>query len=121
MGSSVARRNTSPDHSYGTAPYSSAYGGHMRTSIVHTMTYSIPVAIIATCISVGMPTAARANVITDWDEKGIALVGPMPAYPAERMMGMVHCAMFDAVNSIERRYRPYSVELPAEPTTSKEA
>ena len=23
------------------------------------------------------------------------------------MMGMVHAAMFDAVNSIERRYRPY--------------
>jgi hypothetical protein len=29
--------------------------------------------------------------------------------------------MFDAVNSIERRYRPYLVELKAEPTTSKEA
>jgi hypothetical protein len=29
--------------------------------------------------------------------------------------------MFDAVNSIERRYRPYLVQLPAEPTTSKEA
>ena len=29
--------------------------------------------------------------------------------------------MFDAVNSIERRYRPYLVQLTAEPTTSKEA
>ena len=37
------------------------------------------------------------------------------------MMGMVHAAMFDAVNSIERRYRPYLVQLPAEPGTSKEA
>ena len=37
------------------------------------------------------------------------------------MMAMVHAAMFDAVNSIERRYRPYLVQLPAEPTTSKEA
>ena len=37
------------------------------------------------------------------------------------MMGMVHAAMFDAVNSIERRYRPYLVQLPADPTTSKEA
>jgi hypothetical protein len=92
----------------------------MRTSIFH-MKCSIPVAITATCISIGIPMAAHANVITDWDEKGIALVGPLPAYPAERIMGMVHCAMFDAVNSIERRYRAYSVELPAEPTTSKEA
>jgi hypothetical protein len=36
-------------------------------------------------------------------------------------MGMVHAAMFDAVNSIDRRYRPYLVQLPAAPTTSKEA
>src|SRR4051812_31602953 len=29
--------------------------------------------------------------------------------------------MFDAVNSIERRYRPYLMQLPADPATSKEA
>ena len=40
---------------------------------------------------------------------------------AQRMMGMVHAAMFDAVNSIERRYRPYLAQLPADPATSKEA
>ena len=34
---------------------------------------------------------------------------------------MVHVAMFDAVNSIARRYRPYSVQLPAAATTSQEA
>src|SRR5713226_8327883 len=37
------------------------------------------------------------------------------------MMGMLHAAMFDAVNSIERRYRPYLVQLPVDPATSKEA
>jgi hypothetical protein len=37
------------------------------------------------------------------------------------MMGMVHAATFDAANSIERRYRPYLVQLPADPATSKEA
>jgi hypothetical protein len=36
-------------------------------------------------------------------------------------MGIVHVAMFDAVNSIERRHRPYLVQLPADPATSKEA
>jgi hypothetical protein len=34
---------------------------------------------------------------------------------------MVHAAMFDSVNSIEPRYRPYLVQLPADPATSKEA
>ena len=67
---------------------------------------SIPVAIIAAIVGFGVPAAARANVITDWDEKAISLLRSLPNYPAERIMGMVHCAMFDAVNSIERRYRP---------------
>jgi hypothetical protein len=34
---------------------------------------------------------------------------------------MVHVAMFDAVNSIERRYRPYLVQLAAHNTTSQDA
>ena len=29
------------------------------------------------------------------------------------MMGLVHAAMFNAVNSIERRYQPCFVQLPA--------
>jgi len=68
-----------------------------------------------------------ANVITDWDEKAVAVVTPMSSlggtspYLAVRLMGMVHAAMFDAVNSIEQRYRPYLVQLPADPATSKEA
>jgi hypothetical protein len=76
---------------------------------------------------IGGTSTAFANVITDWDEKGIAAVTPMASlgntspYMAQRMMGMVHAAMFDAVNSIERRYRPYLVQLPADATTSKEA
>jgi hypothetical protein len=64
---------------------------------------------------------AFGNVISDWDERGVAVVAPMPAHTAQRVMAMVHIAMFDAVNSIERRYRPYLVQLPAAQTTSKEA
>ena len=69
--------------------------------------------------------SAFANVITDWDEKAVAVVvqslsGSSP-YPPQRMIAMVHAAMFDSVNSIERRYRPYLVQLPADPATSKEA
>jgi hypothetical protein len=37
------------------------------------------------------------------------------------MMGIVHAAMFDAVNSIDGRHRPYLVQVPADPATSKEA
>jgi hypothetical protein len=93
----------------------------MRASNVHRITGSIPIAIIGAFVALGVPAAASANVITDWDEIAIDLLKPLPNYPAQRIMGMMHCAMFDAVNSIERRYRPYLVQLPAEPTTSKEA
>ena len=83
--------------------------------------------MIGIWFAVAAPTSASANVITDWDEKALAVVTPMASfggtspYMAQRMMGMVHAAMFDAVNSIERRYRPYLVQLPADPATSKEA
>ena len=99
----------------------------MRVSLTDTMRRSVPAAMIAAWILTGAPAAA-ANVITDWDEKAVAVVlppGPVAVaqqvYTAQRMMGMVHAAMFDAVNSIERRYRPYLVQLPADPTTSQEA
>jgi hypothetical protein len=92
------------------------------------MSRSIPVAMIGAWVAVSAPVSALANVITDWDEKAVAVVlppGPIgvaqQVYTAQRMMGMVHAAMFDAVNSIERRYRPYLVQLPADPATSKEA
>jgi hypothetical protein len=84
--------------------------------------------IFGSWLAIGVPVSASANVITDWDGKAVALVmpaGPLGVsqqiYTAQRMMGMVHAAMFDAVNSIERRYEPYLVQLPADPTTSKEA
>jgi hypothetical protein len=83
--------------------------------------------VVLTIVLACSPQPARANVITDWDEKAVAMVMPMASlggispYTAQRMMGIVHAAMFDAVNSIERRYRPYLVQLPADPTTSKEA
>ena len=99
----------------------------MRASISDTMIRSVPAAMIGAWVMVGVPAAAAANVITDWDEKALLVVTPaatLPGaspYPAQRMMGMVHAAMFDAVNSIERRYRPYLVQLPADPATSKEA
>jgi len=81
----------------------------------------IPAALIGALFVVGVPARTCANVITDWDEKAVAIVAPMPPYTAQRLMGMVHAAMFDAVNSIERRYQPYLVQLPAVSGASKVA
>jgi hypothetical protein len=69
-------------------------------------------------------TAAAGNVITDWDEKAVAILQPGTVRPPEtafRTMAILHLAMFDAVNSIEPRYKPYKTRLPATPGTSMEA
>src|SRR5690242_4575220 len=58
---------------------------------------------------------ASADVISDWNEKAVAFVTPRMTPPAaQRVMAIMHVAMFDAVNSIERRYRPCLVQLPAD-------
>src|SRR6266487_5060596 len=100
--------------------------GNMFAS-AYTMNRSAWAATIGAWLAVGAAPAC-ANVITDWDEKAIAAVAPLASVPspytpyaAYRMMGLVHAAMFDAVNSIERRYRPYLVQLPADSAASKEA
>src|SRR5215469_8664992 len=63
--------------------------------------------------------SAEANVITDWDANAVAVAPPTAA--GLREMAIMHVAIFDAVNSIDRRYRPYMVQLSASPTTSQEA
>jgi hypothetical protein len=99
----------------------------MPASPSHTMSHSASAIMVGAWLAFGIPVSATANVITDWDDKATVAVMPMAAlggttpYMAERMMAMVHAAMFDAVNSIERRYQPYLVQLPADPATSKEA
>jgi PAP2 superfamily len=99
----------------------------MAASLASTMNGSVWAATIGWLAVAAAP--AHANVITDWDAKAIDAVAPLASLPsspytpyaAYRMMGIVHAAMFDAVNSIEPRYQPYLVQLPADSTTSKEA
>jgi len=71
----------------------------------------------------GLAHPASADVITDWNENAVSFgvlhnIGPPPA---ERIIAMTQVAMFDAVTSIERKYRPYLVQLPVPPTASKDA
>jgi hypothetical protein len=87
----------------------------------HTMPANIRKMLITAAMISAAPSAF-ADVITDWNEKGVAYVtGKMVPAAGQRIMAITHVAMFDAVNSIDRRYRPYLVQLPAGATTSKEA
>lgn len=65
---------------------------------------------------------AAADVVSDWNEKVISFAvarGWGPA--ADRLMAMTNLAMFDAVNAVERRYRPYLMNFEVTAPTSKEA
>ena len=74
-------------------------------------------------ILTGLGGPVSADVITDWNEKAVALVAKHRMLPpqAERVIASVHVAMFDAVNSIAPRYRPYLVMATPPKGASKEA
>jgi hypothetical protein len=68
-------------------------------------------------------TAAHADVIMDWNAKADALAIEKQLLNAANSRGqaMVHIAMFEAVNAIDRRYAPYKLKLTADQNVSREA
>lgn len=70
-----------------------------------------------------VPVLSRADVVTEWNERALActLQAKQLPFVATRTMAMVHTAIFDAVNSVEGRYTPYKVKIPAPPRSSPEA
>ncbi len=65
---------------------------------------------------------AHADIISDWNKKTVsASVKAKAGVMHDRNAAMVHVAMFDALNAIERRYTPYRVQLTAASNTSREA
>ena len=68
-------------------------------------------------------TAARSDVIMDWNAKADALAAEKQLLNAANARGqaMLHIAMFEAVNAIDRRYAPYKLSLSADRAASREA
>jgi PAP2 superfamily len=81
---------------------------------------TILLVIMASCV---WTTSVSADVISDWNETAVGVVTArqVPPPQAERIMAMVHVAMFDAVNAIERRYQPVIARVPSPMTASSEA
>ena len=75
---------------------------------------------IALCWALAGP--ASADVVSVWNEKAVAIVTNAKLAPpqAERVLAMLHVAMFDAVNGIDKRYKPYLVQAKATATASEE-
>jgi hypothetical protein len=67
--------------------------------------------------------AARADLVSDWGTKAIEIgtEKQIPNAPLTRNLAMLHVAMFEAANAVERRYMPYKLDLAGDKSTSKEA
>jgi hypothetical protein len=66
-------------------------------------------ALMAACLALG--PALRADMVTDWNantEQAITTAG-QGAPVQGRLLAIVHTAIYDAVNGIQREYRPYFV------------
>ena len=67
-------------------------------------------AAIFIAVSVLAGSTARADVVTVWNQQVITSGGPA----IQRTLAMVHIAMFDAIDAVERDYKPY-LRLPKPP------
>src|SRR5215470_4522786 len=66
---------------------------------------------------------AKADVIMDWNAKAdaIGIEKQLANSANSRAQAMLHVAMFEAVNGIDKRYTPYKLALSADQGTSREA
>jgi hypothetical protein len=80
--------------------------------------------LLTGAFAVALLTApARSDVIMDWNAKAdaIGIEKQLSNVPNARAQAMLHVAMFEAVNAIEKRYAPYKLNLTADRNTSREA
>src|SRR5215510_7989321 len=86
-------------------------------------TLVLSIASILILAMAGAP--ARADVVTDWNAIANTTVFTgglnFPAIQGSRILAMTHAAIHDAVNAIDRRYKPYAMDRLAEPGASPEA
>ncbi|HEU4390655.1 MAG TPA: vanadium-dependent haloperoxidase [Blastocatellia bacterium] len=81
----------------------------------------VPLGVLV--LFLGTPHVAAADVVTDWNQIMLTAIRSAPTSPAitPRITAIVHAAVFDAVNGIERRYTPYHVDFDAPHGASRRA
>jgi hypothetical protein len=95
-----------------------------RNPINHTGC-KIVMALFTGLAVMSFPGIGTADMVTDWNQTTLATQAAVPGGirtpPAARALAMVHLAIFDSVNAIERRYHPYAVTALADSGASPDA
>ena len=84
----------------------------------------LPLLITLALVALASPRVTRADAVTDWNliaSNSIVVTAGQPPPVSVLHFAMVHGAVYDAVNAIDRGYQPYLVQPPSNPTDSKEA
>jgi hypothetical protein len=83
---------------------------------------NLALGVIALAINIGLSTTVQADVVTDWNETAnTSLAGGGVRFAVQtRALAIMHAAMFDSVNAVERHYAPYAIDFSA-PGASPEA
>ena len=84
----------------------------------------LPLIMALALVALVSPAAARADAVTDWNliaSNSIVVTAAQPPPVSVLHFAMVHGAVYDAVNAIDRSHQPYLVQPPSNPTDSKEA
>lgn len=79
--------------------------------------------IVCTLLLATFSSTLDADIVRDWNNVVLDTIRDDGAPPpqASRTLAMTHIAMYDALNSIDRQYSPYKVDLTAPLNTSHEA
>lgn len=79
--------------------------------------------VIVALLAIALCDAARADVVTEWNQRAqqALLTANTSPIASSRVLAIVHVAVFDAVNGIERRYTPIHVDFDAPSGASRRA
>src|SRR5436190_11303063 len=84
----------------------------------------LPLPIALALVALVSPVVARADAVTDWNaiaSNSIVVTAAQSPWVSVLHFAILQCALYDAVNAIDRGHRPYLVHPPSNPTDSKEA
>jgi hypothetical protein len=79
--------------------------------------------VVAVALFAALAATARADVIMEWNATADAIAADkrLTSPGHARALALLHVAMFEAVNAIDRRYVRYKLDLVADRNTSREA